>query len=216
MRQAVAAVIRFRGVDIYHLRILQRVVTLRQFDVVGNSIIIGIGFPRIRAVQEFIEVRNSVIIGIAGCIGGIVRIHSRRDFDNIGNAVIIAVQKLITSHVGSCSNRTALSCKIGLRSIIGISGVNAGRTGFEISGRSQLRIGRNIAGSQCGTILSCTGIGNRRRSAGVASSEDRIIHIERSGDVQIGPVFGNAVLNRTAADGDVGIIAAIHKTVVVG
>ena len=61
---------------------------------------------------------------------------------------------------------------------------NSGR--LRCRARGILRIGGNISCPQSRTILRCAGVGDFSRSSGIVPIENRIIHIQRPVDVQVG------------------------------
>ena len=162
-------------------------------------------------MQKFFQVGYAVAIFIQYRIGRICWIQSGGNFHNIRNSIIIGVQIFIAADIDSTSCRAHSAVNIPVRRSFRFASVNTRGTGERITGASQLRGGRKIAGTKGAPIFLNTIVVGDQRAVGM------IIYFSRNdgiGNDRCSVEAAAPAVRRTAVDDrDIGQIVTLRPIV---
>ena len=144
-RQAVVVVIA-GCTDMDDSGIAGRIISLSDFDTVGDTVSIAVGDIDLRAVEIFIKVLYSVVILVENGIRSVIRIQAGSSLDIVGNSIRIGIHEFLTADIDRTC-RAGYAVNILDEQIFIRSGIDARRTGFQIASGSQHRIGCDVSGS---------------------------------------------------------------------
>ena len=172
-------------------------ISLSDFDTVGNTVSIAVGDIDLRAVEIFIQVFHAIVVEIPRGVRSVIRIQAGSGFDIVGNSIRIGVHKLLASHIDRTC-RAGYTVNILDEQIFIRSGVDARRTGLQIASGGQHRVGCNIPGPERAPVIRIIIVfGNKSDVAFVhGSGDDGILYRGVSLEINAAAIPAASVRNR--------------------
>ena len=122
---AVVLITAVRAVDIHDLSKTGRIITERNFILVGDAVAVAVRRADCTAVAVFVKIADAVVVTVKSGIIRIIRIQPGCDFHVVRNAVSIGIKELLATDIHAVSCRTGYSVDIRTRCSRGGSGIDA-------------------------------------------------------------------------------------------
>ena len=143
---------------------------------IENSVTVAVCDVDLCAVEVLIEVGHAVIVEVSDSIGSIIRIQPCCDFDVVRDSISVRVNEFLTANIDR-TGRAGYSIYVFGDQVFIVTGINAWRTGFQITHCCQHWICSDISGAERTPIRRIIVVLRSERSIlGYFSGDDRIFH----------------------------------------